>query len=232
MIDAKYLSEFKRETNEDLLVAGLIESFIPTRKLTSILDIGSGTGLLTMAITNGLDRHAVSVVEPSKEFSYSTDWQVYRQKWEEFKSDDMYDLVILSHVIGDFEIASRSALIDKAVSCVAEDGYIVFVENGPMNQFDSIVQPFFESMGNEFNIDFTAILGSLQRANFSLSIRDIKTYLPLGRDLETASRNCNLFFPRVFDSDDRELISRYLDVVRIGDRFVVPVCQRMIVGHR
>ena len=50
MIDAKYLLRFKRVTGEDLLVAGLIESICDVSKAKSILDIGAGTGLISLSL--------------------------------------------------------------------------------------------------------------------------------------------------------------------------------------
>jgi len=232
MIDPSRLVEFKKTTNEDLLVAGLIMSLCDLSKVSNILDIGAGTGLVSAAIKKDIGNVEVTVVDESQLYVYPSDFSVIIDKWENVDIAGPFDLIIMSHVLGDFDPLMRPELLAKATNLLSNNGTIISVENGPDKEFDRLVSEIFDRQGTEFDIDESEVLEAFKREELVTKTWPIKSFLPIGRDLDEAKYNANLFFPKEFDGTEDAIAEKLVERLRFGDRYVIPVLQNIIVGTR
>jgi SAM-dependent methyltransferase len=232
LIDAQYLLKFKQVTNEDLLVAGLIESVCDLASVKSILDVGAGTGLVSQAVQKASASAQVTVVDVAPVYQYPAAFHVLRQDWKSVALEKSFDLILFSHVLGDFPVETRMALFQKGIDLLSNGGQIVSIENGSNAVFDAFVKPVFGEQGREFDIDFCALEDVLRNNDLQFARYKFKTYLPLGVDIEEATKSANLFFPQLFASSQQGAIQKLLAGLEIGGRFVLPVTQQMYVASR
>lgn len=232
MIDEKYLIEFKRSTNEDLLAAGLISSCVDVTDVKSILDIGAGTGLVSLALQRLTKGAEITVVDKSDIYTYPDDFKVVRSDWYDASINGTFDLVIFCHVLGDFPVSTRMQQVAIGADLLSENGLLVVLENGPETTFDMFVKDIFDHQGDEFNIDFGILEAELNKAGLAFTSFSFETFLPLGADMEEATRNANLFFPKLFEPSEKSYVQHFLERVKFGDRYALPVTQKLYIASR
>lgn len=232
MIDPSYLIKFKEQSNEDFIAASLILNLIDVRKTESILDVGAGTGVVSCAIQKyAPECKRLVFVEPSDLYDemYPADVEWIQSKWENCAIEERFDLVVFCHILGDFSVDERFELLVKASDLLSEGGLIVSVENGPNEVFDRFVRPVFKLQGDEFFIDFIKMEHVLDQANLDYSSEESLTYLCLGKDKAEAIITSNLFFPRIFNDQEREIIKKTIEDLHVAGSYAIPVNQKIYI---
>ena len=231
MIDPAYLVRFKAVSNEDLIVAALICENLTKTEVSSILDIGAGTGVVAFAISSYTKNNPKLVlVDESSKYSdlyrANDEAEFVNSRWENVQLDRSFDLVIMSHVLGDIDPIDRPTSIIKAINQLSKNGLLVSVENGPENNFDDFVSDLFKRQGDEFNINFPEIEETVMSLNCQITKKDVLTFLKIGNSLEESLENVNVLFPKIFDGKDRKIVKKMLDSRRAGHVYFIPVNQR------
>ena len=193
MYNTKELPLYKAITTEEDVIADELIRFIV--KGNSILDIGCGSGSIALKLKHRIKNLRVDAVEldvSQIKTNYVFD-RIYNVGFEEFEFERDYDIILLSHVLGHFDLDFRyNELLNKIFSN-CPNSKLLIVTNAVIDNFKSIQSIVWEIANDDtYFINLQKLLSPFQKSyqidffKFSVSLynQDFKTFYRL---LETFS---------------------------------------------
>lgn len=234
MLEKPLLDSFKALSREDHLIADELARRIDLSGAQSILEVGAasaviGTELRALAAPGC----KITLVEPNPDYraQYPRDAQIVNSTWEECDVEGVFDLIILSHVMGHFPIELRESLALRT-DLLTPAGHIALVTNAPREPFWSLNTYLARSQGHQYVIDFPRLERALGNRGLSWCVHEFSTALQLGSSENEAVNHMNVFFPRRFNDAEMACVRSFLnEEAREGHsrEYTLPLIQRMYV---
>lgn len=195
MYNTKELPLYKAITKEEDIIADELIKFIG--KGNFILDIGCGSGSIALKLKNRIKNLRIDAVEldvSQIKTNYVFD-RIYNVGFEEFEFERKYDIVLLSHVLGHFDLDFRYKKLLNKIFSNCPDSKLLIVTNAVIDNFKSIQNIVWEIANDDtyfidlkkllnpylkgYQINFFKLTVSLYNQDFSTFYRLLETFSPI-----------------------------------------------------
>lgn len=120
------LKETLLPNRENSILASIVKKRFPEGGDITILDVGGGDGTSLKKMINILGKDykfTITIVEPLRNNTTTIGATVSKTKFEKFKNNQKYDIVIFKHVL--YYFSDLSATLQKASDCLKNDGLLL-----------------------------------------------------------------------------------------------------------
>lgn len=155
------------KTNEKDVLVQRISDLIKNKLHDSCLEIGLGLSpYFAKNLSSNFKEYMIIEKEKTK-VPLPNGAKLINSDWENFKTNQKFDVIIASHVIYYFK--DKKSAIDKMFKHLAPNGRIIFVVNGKSADYGPLKLAFSEIIGEEYKFTYDKLLDLIKE-------RKIKEY--------------------------------------------------------
>lgn len=162
MYNTKELPLYKAITSEEDEIAKSVSELIEPN--SKILDVGCGSGSIALKIKNLQPQVIFDAIEldiSQLKINYVFD-KIYNLSFENFEFEQEYDIILLSHVLGHFNLQFRyNQLLEKIIKG-NPNSKIIIVTNALVEEFKIVQESIWDIAGNNnYYIDLEKLLNPI-----------------------------------------------------------------------
>ena len=207
MLNAKYL----QYSNEKQLILDKILQIVKPKREWSFLDVGAGTGEITIPISQLVGK--TTIVEESKSqvdklLKKNSFLDIYNKKFEYVILARQFNLVLMSLVL--MHIEDWKKTIEKLLACTKPEGYMFIVhhkESGDLRDFLSTFRSMINGREEEKRWRFEDIQQIIQELGEKPNVEEINATLTIP-SVKEAVNLCEFFFHKPVKDFSRQIVSR------------------------
>lgn len=161
---------FAQHTDEKKKIVSAVSQIANPHKKMSLLDIGAGTGEVSIPISSMVGRYLAIEKNPNTAWHLSNNGlDCMNVAWEDTSLKERFDVVLASHVLSFFKNKIRHEMISKMYNHVSPGGKLIIITDSGEGDFSELLTSFYPWVQNPPSVDYSIVEKDLERIGLKSS---------------------------------------------------------------